>query len=132
MFIIPVIDLINGQVVHAQLGHRKHYKVIESLLCKSNNPIEVVKSLLELYPFKRIYIADLDSITKKGDNLAVIYEISNLNPNLEIWLDSGIKKINDLDKWKLMNITHVFDLDMEPESFLKAWLIKRACKPTCD
>ena len=75
MEIIPVIDLMHGQVVHARMGQRQHYQPIQSLLCSSSAPIDVVSALLELYPFERMYIADLDAITGQGDHLATILHI---------------------------------------------------------
>jgi len=107
MEIIPVIDLMHGHVVHARLGQRQHYQPIQSLLCCSSAPIDVVNALLELYPFKRIYIADLDAITGQGNHLPSILHIQRQYPHIEIWLDAGIKNIDALATWQTVNVTHV-------------------------
>lgn len=107
MEIIPVIDLMHGHVVHARLGQRQHYQPIQSLLCHSSAPIDVVNALLELYPFKRIYIADLDAITRQGNHAIQILQIQRQYPNIEIWLDAGIRNIDTLASWQTVNVTHV-------------------------
>lgn len=107
MEIIPVIDLMHGQVVHAKLGQRLDYQPIQSLLCHSSAPIDIVNALLELYPFARLYIADLDAITKQGNHLSAIKEIQQQHPDIEIWLDAGLQDKNDLNIWSKVELTHV-------------------------
>lgn len=107
MEIIPVIDLMHGHVVHARLGLRQHYSPIQSTLCKSSTPSAIVEALLELYPFKRLYIADLDAIKGLGHHLDTIMQIQTHYPDLEIWLDAGISNIEGLSTWQSLNLTHV-------------------------
>ncbi len=107
MQLIPVIDLLNDMVVHAKKGDRKNYQPIQSTLCHSSEPIDVVKALLELYPFERIYIADLDAITGQGSHANTIKCIQEKYPALEIWLDAGIGNVNHLHAWSNMKLTHV-------------------------
>jgi phosphoribosylformimino-5-aminoimidazole carboxamide ribotide isomerase len=107
MKIIPVIDLMHGEVVHARLGQRQHYQPIQSLLCNSSQPINVVNALIELYPFKQIYIADLDAITGQGNHTATILQIQAQHPDLEIWLDAGIHNAAALAIWHHLRVTHV-------------------------
>ena len=94
MQIIPVIDLLNGVVVHAKRGQRQQYQPIQSLLTASSAPLDIVAALLELYPFQTLYIADLDAICNTGNNAAVIEAISQAHPKLTIWLDCGIGQMN--------------------------------------
>ena len=107
MEIIPVIDLMHGHVVHARLGLRQLYSPIKSALCKSSAPSAIVEALLELYPFKRLYIADLDAIKGLGHHLDTIMQIRAHYPDLEIWLDAGIRNIEALSTWQSLNLTHV-------------------------
>lgn len=97
MEVIPVIDLLNGCVVHAQRGQRNCYRPIESSLCDSSQPLAVVQALLGLYPFKRLYIADLDAIQGQGHNSPTIREIYNRYPELDIWLDGGFTSAQELE-----------------------------------
>lgn len=59
MKIIPVIDLKDKIAVHGKSGNRDEYKPLESVICKSSNPIEVAKAYKERGA-KTIYIADLN------------------------------------------------------------------------
>lgn len=96
MNIIPVIDLLDGQVVHARRGERQHYQAIQSSLCAGSNPLTIVQALLELYPFEQLYIADLNAIQKRGHHGALIAAISQAFPHLQLWLDAGFSCIEDL------------------------------------
>jgi phosphoribosylformimino-5-aminoimidazole carboxamide ribotide isomerase len=87
--IIPVIDLLNNCVVHAKRGDRQHYQPIQSTLCDSSEPLTIVSALLELYPFKQLYIADLAAIQGTGNHSKIIQRIAQHYPELEIWLDAG-------------------------------------------
>ncbi len=107
MKIIPVIDLMHGVVVHAQLGMREHYQPIQSQLCSSSAPLDVVSALLELYAFPCLYIADLNAITGLGHHLDTILQIQAQYPQLEIWLDAGIKSTESLAIWNSARIQHV-------------------------
>lgn len=93
MQIIPVLDLSRGQVVHAKKGSRKHYRPIQSSLCASSHPLEIVRSYLRIYPFRTLYVADLDAIEQQGDNREVIQALALEYPDLEIWLDSGLSLV---------------------------------------
>ena len=94
MQIIPVIDLMQGQVVHAKRGIRSQYQAIQSSLCKGSAPFSVIDALLKLYPFQTVYMADLDAILGKGDHAELITQISQQYPELTIWLDCGIRQVN--------------------------------------
>lgn len=87
--IIPVIDLMRGQVVHAKLGERSHYQPIKSRLCESSDALDIVAALLKLYPFRTLYIADIDAILGTGNHDELIKKIHINFPNLHIWLDAG-------------------------------------------
>lgn len=89
--LIPVIDLMQGHVVHARLGQRTQYQPLQSALAGgSSEALRVVDGLLALHPFNRLYIADLDAITGHGDHAATIDAIAQSHPEVELWLDSGL------------------------------------------
>jgi phosphoribosylformimino-5-aminoimidazole carboxamide ribotide isomerase len=91
MHIIPVIDLKDGQVVHAVRGDRQHYKAIHlySRLTASSNIAAVMSGFLNLYPFRTFYIADLNAITGQGEHNALIADLLTKHPNIEFWIDNG-------------------------------------------
>jgi phosphoribosylformimino-5-aminoimidazole carboxamide ribotide isomerase len=88
MKIIPVIDILNGKVVHAKGGRRNLYKPIKSSLFSSFRPIEVLKKL-ENIGFSMAYIADLDSIMNKNINYHIYNQIKSIS-NIELIVDAGI------------------------------------------
>ena len=45
MHIIPVLDLMNGQVVQAIRGERDTYQPIESVLTPETHPLSVARAL---------------------------------------------------------------------------------------
>jgi phosphoribosylformimino-5-aminoimidazole carboxamide ribotide isomerase len=107
MEIIPVIDLLDGQVVHAQRGARQHYRPIQSSLCNGSESLTILQALLELYPFNRLYIADLNTIQKRGNHLQIITDIKTRYPHLQIWLDAGIGCQDDLNIWQSLDLNWV-------------------------
>ena len=107
MEIIPVIDLLHGQVVRAKHGERHLYRPIESRLCSGSDPLEIVNALLELYPFKSLYIADLDAIQGHGNHHAIIKTIGARHPKLSILLDAGLQYPQQLDGWSDLTLDMV-------------------------
>ena len=102
MQVIPVLDLLNGLIVHAKKGDRRNYLPVDSQLCPSSNPTELISCLLSLYDFKCIYIADLDALQYQGNNSGIVETICQNYPELEIWLDTGL----DLISHYLKSISH--------------------------
>lgn len=100
MQIIPVIDLLDGSVVHARRGERHLYKPIQSVQCKTSQPLDVVQGLMKLYAFEQLYIADLNAIQKRGNHNDTIIDIQTAHPSLEIWLDCGIGQVHELAQWQ--------------------------------
>jgi phosphoribosylformimino-5-aminoimidazole carboxamide ribotide isomerase len=96
MQIIPVIDLLNGAVVHAQQGQRQNYKPIKSLLTHSSKPLDIVAALLDVYPFSQLYIADLNAIQQFGDNFNAIRAVAQKFPQLMLWIDVGAHSIQPI------------------------------------
>lgn len=105
--IIPVIDLLDQQVVHAKRGQRAHYRPIRSPLCNSSAALDIVTAMRGLYPFKQLYIADLDAIQQRGAHHATIASIRQTYPDLRIWLDAGIRSTDDLTAWDTLEVDWV-------------------------
>src|SRR5690606_15759773 len=81
---------MGGLAVHAKEGRREHYRPLQSVLCPTAEPKAVVRGLLGLYPFKRIYMADLDALMGKGPQTALALELERGFPNIEFWIDRGL------------------------------------------
>ena len=91
MQIIPVIDILNGKVVHAVKGNRSEYKPLESVLTKSTDPLGVAQAFKES-GFKGIYIADLDAIIDCRDDFNQIKQMAE-KTGLSLLVDAGVTGI---------------------------------------
>ncbi len=91
MRIIPVIDILNGRVVHAVRGKRKEYQPLKSILCNSSDPLAVALAF-KVCGFKELYVADLDAILEQGENSAVLREIVE-KTSLMLMFDAGVDNL---------------------------------------
>lgn len=99
MQVIPVIDIRNGVVVRAVAGQRSEYKPIETPLAPTSAPLDVAHGLASLHAFHTHYIADLDAIEGRSDNLVHVTRIANGFPQARFWIDAGITQLADVDRW---------------------------------
>lgn len=89
MNVIPVIDLLKGQVVRAVRGDRKSYQPIRSPLCGSSDPLAVSRILCRHCATNRLYVADLDALQGGVSQIATLLALLDADPRLELWLDAG-------------------------------------------
>lgn len=89
MHIIPVIDVMGGVAVAARGGARADYKPLVTPLAAGPAPIAVARGFLTLYPFRTLYVADLDGIRGRGANLDLIRSLSKALPGVALWVDNG-------------------------------------------
>ncbi len=100
MRIIPVIDLLNNQAVHAIKGDRKFYKPVKSVLCDSSDPLEIARAFRDRLGLHEIYIADLDTIQNSGrTNQRNLVERLSSRENFRVLLDAGISDIESAARW---------------------------------
>ncbi len=97
--VIPVIDLKQGpfhecHVVHAKHGQRATYQPIKSILSSSSDVFSIVEGLLKLYPFRTIYIADIDAISNSGNHFEQIELLSGMYPQITWWIDNGVRNVS--------------------------------------
>jgi phosphoribosylformimino-5-aminoimidazole carboxamide ribotide isomerase len=97
--LIPVMDLMDGQVVHAREGRRAQYAPIRSKLCTGSSPEAVMEALLTLHPFDTVYFADIDAIQRVASNTAALERLRSRHPDLEFWVDAGIADEASLQDW---------------------------------
>ena len=93
MDIIPVIDVLGGVAVAAKRGDRANYKPLSTPLASGSDPVDIAKGYLELFPFKTLYVADLDAISGGKGNGHVIERLSSALPQLHLWVDSGVSSL---------------------------------------
>jgi phosphoribosylformimino-5-aminoimidazole carboxamide ribotide isomerase len=92
--VIPVVDLMGGQVVHARRGERGRYRPIESPLAAGSDPVAIARALLERCPAPHgapplLYVADLDALTGGRMQQAALARLLAALPTLQLWLDAG-------------------------------------------
>ncbi len=90
MDVIPVIDVRHGVAVHARQGQRDQYKPVETPLARGSDPVAVARGFLALFPFRSIYVADLDGIEGRGRHEGLAARLTALLPGVEFWIDGGI------------------------------------------
>jgi phosphoribosylformimino-5-aminoimidazole carboxamide ribotide isomerase len=105
--IIPVIDIMAGQVVHARHGRRENYQPLKSPLCRNAQPQNVVEDLLQFYPFQTLYIADLDALMGGAAQTALLGELAEAFPSLRFWVDKGLPDVGMLPEFKAYPFTPV-------------------------
>jgi phosphoribosyl isomerase A len=93
MDIIPVIDLLHGQVVRALRGDRQSYRPIVSPLCGSSAPLAVARILCRHCASARLYVADLDALQGGVSQIATLQALLDADPRLELWLDAGFADV---------------------------------------
>ena len=96
MKIIPVMDILNGVVVHAVRGRRSEYQPLKSVLCASAEPLDVALAFKAL-GFSELYVADLDAITGKRANFSVLKQIADTT-GLRLMVDAGIANLKSAEK----------------------------------
>ena len=89
MELIPVIDLMRGQVVRAVRGDRQAYQPIVSRLCAGSEPLALARALCDHCATDRLYVADLDALLGGPAHAEVLRGLLHGLPRLELWLDAG-------------------------------------------
>ncbi|MHA1629047.1 MAG: HisA/HisF-related TIM barrel protein [Candidatus Heimdallarchaeota archaeon] len=101
MKVIPVLDILDGVVVHGVAGKRKNYRPIEqSIISSSPEPFIVASNFAEKLGLKTFYIADLNLIQKTENsncNENSIWQIAQ-NKRWKIMLDGGVETVNEAIK----------------------------------
>jgi phosphoribosylformimino-5-aminoimidazole carboxamide ribotide isomerase len=92
--VIPVIDLKDGQAVHAVAGHRQYYQPIRSILHASSEPICLARAIRDHLGLHTLYIADLDAIAGGPLNLSIYHHIYELN--ITLLLDAGVRDVDSV------------------------------------
>lgn len=88
--LIPVIDLLAGQVVRGVRGDRQAYRPIVSALCHSSAPLVVARTLCAHCAARQLYVADLDALMGGTVQVAVLRELLQALPEIEeLWVDGG-------------------------------------------
>jgi phosphoribosylformimino-5-aminoimidazole carboxamide ribotide isomerase len=108
MRLIPVIDLLDGQAVHAVIGKREHYRPVKSVLCDTPDPFEVATAFRDRLGLNEIYIADLDAIqgARQVNHREMIAALAG-EEDLNIILDAGVSDVENTRTWLDLGVRKV-------------------------
>src|SRR5262249_62062346 len=88
MRVLPVMDLLTGQVVRGVAGRRWEYRPIESGIVKSTEPRAVARAFREYFGLNELYVADLDAIAGRPLDQAALVDL--LDDGFQLWVDAGV------------------------------------------
>lgn len=91
--VIPVIDVMNGQVVRAVGGRRELYQPLTSKLTHSTDPRVVADAVLRTAAVNELYVADLDGLRGHRPRLGWIDALSERG--VQVMVDSGLRHATD-------------------------------------
>src|ERR1043165_3737030 len=91
--IVPVLDLMQGQVVRAVAGWRASYRPIESRLVGSADPVAVAQAFRSAFGFTELYLADLDAIQGNLPALPVYQSLREMG--FQLVIDAGLRTAHD-------------------------------------
>jgi phosphoribosylformimino-5-aminoimidazole carboxamide ribotide isomerase len=86
--VIPVLDIMHGQAVHAIAGRRESYQPLNTLLAAGSQPLDVARGFRDRLGFSTLYLADLDAIS----GAAPAYRLYDtlLAEGFELLVDAGL------------------------------------------
>jgi len=90
MRILPVLDLLGGEVVRGIAGRRDQYRPIRGRLVDSSRPLAVAVAFRERLGLEELYLADLDAILGRGPNLAAWSAL--VEEGFRLWVDAGLRQ----------------------------------------
>ena len=93
MPILPVLDLMHGQIVRGVAGRRAEYRPIVSRLTDSVEPLAVAQALRQQFGFTEFYLADLDAIEQGFPDLKVHRDLQAAG--FRLWIDTGLRRADD-------------------------------------
>lgn len=96
--VLPVIDLRQGQAVHARAGERSTYQPLQSKWIKNaHQPLLLCSSLRHALGCDEFYVADLDALTGTGHHRDLLQQM--INHRFRLWLDVGINSGEEIEYW---------------------------------
>lgn len=91
MNILPVLDLLDGVVVHGVAGNRASYRPIKSQLTDRDDPPGVAAALRETFQFSRLYLADLNGLQSQPVDLEIYSRLAA--EGFELIVDAGVRSV---------------------------------------
>lgn len=95
MQIVPVLDILDGKVVHGKAGDRSSYKPIESRLVDSASPLQVLQAMTQATGSSTAYIADLNGLMFQQPQSSILKSLTL--ESVDLMVDAGIQTAAELD-----------------------------------
>ncbi|MCA9058447.1 MAG: hypothetical protein KDA85_08110 [Planctomycetaceae bacterium] len=105
MRIIPVIDIMNGQAVHAIAGHRDYYRPVQSAVTESADPVRLLRALKRRFGAEECYVADINRLQRKETPRCVLAELAEVG--LPMMVDVGISTVADVNAIESLQVDRV-------------------------
>ena len=104
--IIPVLDLLDGLIVHAVKGVRENYKPLDSYLFNKPDLHLIIDLLYNKYKFDEFYVADLNAIMNRNPNWGIILKTIE-KTYISFLLDPGIKNFEEVIQFSSLGIKNL-------------------------
>ena len=85
--IVPVLDLMIGQIVLAQGGNRDAYRPVQSRLTSSSQPLDVAQAMFSQTGCDWLYLADIDSFAGAAPSWRIYQQL--LDKGFGLWVDAN-------------------------------------------
>lgn len=86
--LIPVLDLLSGQVVRGVAGNRELYQPNASQLVDCSDPLATAQAFQRLFNIESLYIADLDALQERPMALSLIAALAETG--LKLTVDAAV------------------------------------------
>ncbi len=96
MRIIPVLDVLDRQVVRGIAGQRESYQPIQSQLTSDSDVDSIAQAFRNVFGLTEFYVADLDGIERGAPNFESLQTLQQSQTNL--WLDAGTNSVASLQQ----------------------------------
>ena len=121
--ILPVLDLMHGQIVRGIAGRRDAYRPIVSRLTDSAEPLAVARAFRSHFGFTEFYLADLDAIQHGQPALAIHDQLQQ--DGFRLWIDAGLCTDGDADRIGATDENGNFVDPHKIFSVLLSWVLRR-------
>lgn len=120
--VLPVLDLRQGQVVHARAGQRACYQpLVSRWTTDASHPLRLTSALTSLSGCNEFYLADLDAIEGTGTHHEVVQQL--ISSGYQLWLDAGVTRLEEIDSWLSLGIHRII---LASESILSLTILTQA------
>lgn len=97
MRIVGVIDILDGQAVHARGGRRREYAPVASAGGRviDGDPVALARAYVHVLGVHELYVADLDAIERGSEAMQAdcLARIAALG--VPVWVDAGTSTVDD-------------------------------------